>query len=448
MVLVGAGLRGMFSYGMGAAAAGVRFVAVVDPLESRRDAFAALHDLPPERCFAAVDQWLAGPPLAPAALIATPDTEHLAPALAALAAGHHVLLEKPMASSLEACVQLVEAAERAQRQLHVCHVLRYTPFFQAVRDVVASGRLGRIVTVEHRENVDARHMAHSYVRGAYRQTAGSNPMLLAKACHDLDLLHWILDDPVVRLSSFGSLLHFRPETVGPDIPDRCTDGCPVEQACPFSALQAYAPDAPPSGPSIRLLTQLFPLSDPPTFDTGSRRAALATSPFGRCVYRTDNDVVDHQVVAMELRSGATVSFTMHGHSHDETRTMRYDGTLATLRATFSETDPEITVHHHGTGEVERISLGTEAGSGLDHGGGDLGVLRAFAASMAALGLDDGVRPGVDGGGAPLAAAEAAPATTDGRTSLESHVIGWAAEEARLTGTVVDLPAFRQRFGLS
>lgn len=142
---------------------------------------------------------------------------------------------------------------------------------------------------------------------------------------------------------------------------------------------------------------------------------------------------------MELASGTTVSFAMHGHSHDETRTIRYDGTLATLRARFSETDPQITVHHHGTGEVEHIDLDDGAGSGLDHGGGDLGVLRAFAASMAALGLDDGIGPG-----APQAAA---PATTDGRTSLESHVIGWAAEEARVTGTVVDLADFRARHGL-
>jgi predicted dehydrogenase len=261
------------------------------------------------------------------------------------------------------------------------------------------------------------------VRGAYRRADTSNPMLLAKSCHDLDLLHWILDDPVQRVSSVGSLLHFRPESVGPEIPDRCTDGCPVEDTCTYSALRLYAPDERVEGDDIRSLLRWFPLSDPPTYDRASRRIALQTSPFGRCVYRCDNDVVDHQLVTMELASGTSVAFAMHGHSADETRTMRYDGTLATLRATFSE-QPEITVQVHGRDEVEQIDLSGGAGSSLDHGGGDLGVLRAFAASLA-------------GGGDGL--------SSDARTSLESHLVGWAAEEARTTRTVVDVAAFRSRW---
>lgn len=418
VVLVGAGLRGMLAYGGSAEAAGVRFVAVVEPDPERRRAFAELHGLAEDRCFSDVASWLAAPELASAALIATPDDQHLEPALAALGAGYDVLLEKPMAQSAAECVQLVETAERLGRRLHVCHVLRYTPFFRAVRDVVASGRLGRIVTVEHRENVDARHMAHSYVRGAYRRADASNPMLLAKSCHDLDLLHWILDDPVVRVSSFGSLLHFRPESVGPEIPARCTDGCPVEATCTFSALDAYAPEQPVATPEIRLLTQIFPLGVPAVgdlgHDRGARLDALRTSAFGRCVYRCDNDVVDHQVVAMELASGASATFTMHGHSHDETRTMRYDGTRATLRATFAEEGSEITIHDHGASSVERVPLPEADLAG--HGGGDLGVLRAFATGAV---------------------------TTDGRSSLESHLVGWAAEEARRQGTVVELAEFRQ-----
>ncbi|MFN8017242.1 MAG: Gfo/Idh/MocA family oxidoreductase [Acidimicrobiales bacterium] len=435
VVLIGAGLRGMISYGMNAEAAGVRFVAVVEPNASRRDAFGDAHAIAPQHRFADVGAWLAGERLADAVLVATPDDQHLAPALAALRSGHHVLLEKPMAQSLDECRQLVEAAEAAGVELHVCHVLRYTPFFQAVADVVRSGRLGRVVTVDHRENVDALHMAHSYVRGAYRREDQSNPMLLAKSCHDLDALHWILADPVVRLSSFGSLTHFRPEAVGPEIPERCTDGCPIEPDCAFSAIRAYAPEVPVAAPEIRLLTQVFPLQDPPTFDATSRRAALATSPFGRCAYRCDNDVVDHQVVAMELASGATVTFTMHGHSHAEGRTLRIDGTRATLRAAFLEVDPEITVSEHGTGRVERIELPDEAASSLGHGGGDLGVLRAFATSLGG----HAARGGAAGDGVGL--------TTDGRTSLESHVVGWAAEEARRSGQVVDVAAFRARQGL-
>jgi predicted dehydrogenase len=433
VVLVGAGLRGMWSYGMHAAAAGVRFVAVVDPVRSRAEAFADMHQIPPEHCHASVDAWLAAPRVAEAVVVATPDDAHVGPATAALEAGYHVLVEKPMAPSLAECVALVDLAERRGVGLHVCHVLRYTPFFRAVREVVASGRLGRVVSVHHHENVDARHMAHSYVRGAYRRADGANPMLLAKSCHDLDLLDWILDDPVVRLSSFGSLLHFRADAVGPEIPARCTDGCPIEARCAFSAIRAYAPDAPVAEPEIRLLTQVFPLTDPPSFDPPSRRAALADSPYGRCVYRCDNDVVDHQVVAMELASGATVAFTMHGHSHAEGRTLRIDGTEATLRAAFTEHDPEITVHPHGLDRVEPVAIDPTEGSSLGHGGGDLGVLRAFAAWVATGTAGDEL-------------GAVAELSSDGRTSLISHVLGWAAEEARHTGRVVDVAAYASRHG--
>jgi predicted dehydrogenase len=422
VVLVGAGLRGVFAYGAHAAAAGIRFVAVVDPVASRREAFGDAHGVAPSARHATVADWLAAGPAAEAAIVATPDREHVEPALAALGAGCHVLLEKPMAPTLEQCAQLVRAADAAGRELHVSHVLRCTPFFRAVRDVVRSGRLGQIVTVEHRENVDARHMAHSYVRGAYRREDESNPMILAKSSHDLDLLHWILDDPVQRLASFGSLLHFRADAVGPEIPERCTDGCPVQASCPFDAVAAYAPEGPVDGTEIHLLTSLFPLEDPPTFDPTSRRRALATSPYGRCAYRCDNDVVDHQVVAMELASGASVSFTMHGHSHREGRTMRYDGTRATLRAAFTD-EPEITISVHGTGEVERVDL--PAVEAIGHGGGDEGVVRAFAASLR---------------GAPASER----LSSDGRTSLESHLLGWAAEEARRNGSVVDVAERRAR----
>lgn len=439
VVVIGAGLRGRYSYGAHASAAGVCIVAVVDPNEVRRQQLAADHGIAPEQQHPSVADWLAAPRVADAVIVATPDDQHLEPTLAALSAGYHVLLEKPMAQSVEECQRLVDAAEAADRQLHVCHVLRYTPFFRAIRDIVSSGRLGRIITVEHRENVDARHMAHSYVRGAYRRADTSNPMLLAKSCHDLDVLHWILDDPVVRVSSVGSLLHFRPDTpaaLGVEVPDRCTDGCPIEATCTFSAPRLYATAEridPHAGAGTAWFLRAFPLTDPPTMDRASRLEALTTSPFGRCVYRCDNDVVDHQLVSMELASGTSVAFAMHGHSHDETRTMRYDGTLATLRATFGP-DPAITIHHHGTGEVDHVDLDAEAGSTLDHGGGDQGVLRAFAASLeAAAAPGAGVADGL---------------ITDARTSLESHVLGWAAEEARTTRTVVDLADFKARNGLA
>ncbi|MGC9356822.1 MAG: Gfo/Idh/MocA family protein, partial [Anaerolineae bacterium] len=210
----------------------IRFAAVAEPHDERRARFAAAHDIPRERRFATWEDLLAGDRRADVAVIATLDQTHTGPALAALEAGYDVLLEKPMATTLADCVRLVQAAERTGRLLQIAHVLRYSPFFAALHEILASGRLGEIVTVEHRENVSYWHMAHSYVRGNWRRTDEASPMILAKCCHDLDILTWNLG-PVRRLSAWGSLKHYREENAPPGAPERCTDGCPAAESCPW-----------------------------------------------------------------------------------------------------------------------------------------------------------------------------------------------------------------------
>lgn len=310
-----------------------------------------------------------------------------------------------MASSLDESLAVVRAATRSDRTLAVSHVLRYTPFFTTLNQVVTSGMLGEIVTVEHRENVSSFHMAHSFVRGNWSRTATSTPMIVQKCCHDLDIMVWNLGSPVTRLSSFGSLMHFTPDSAPAGATARCTDPCPVER-CPFDARQYLNPQ-----------WQDWPIHVV-TDDTSrsGRLTALAEGPYGRCVYTAGSNVVDHQVVSMELASGASAVLVMHGHSGQEERTMRYDGTRATLRARFGA-GSAIEVIEHGTGMVEQIPIGTAAGG---HGGGDQGVMGSFLDAIAS-------------GTEPL---------TTAKESLESHVLAFAAEEARRTGSVVDVDRFR------
>ena len=428
LILIGAGGRGANSYGPYALEypADARFVAVAEPDAARRTRFAEAHGIPAERRFSDWHELLAQPQFAAGALVTTQDNQHIAPATAAMAAGYDVLLEKPIAPTLAECVQLVRAAEQYGRSLQICHVLRYTNFFTTLHGVLESGRLGDLITVEHRENVAAYHMAHSFVRGNWRNLAQSSPMLLAKCCHDLDILVWNLAQPVVRLSSFGALLHFRPENAPAGAPLRCTDGCPAEAECPFSATAIYLEGIPlraihglPAADQQPLThaPRSWPfnvVSHDPSYE--ARLHALQHGPYGRCVYHCDNDVVDQQVVSMELATGTSVVLVMHGHSNEEHRSMRYDGSRATLRARFGR-HSEISIYDHRTNRVEQIPLTQSADS---HGGGDFGLMRSFVQVLRGE----------------------AQARTDARTSLESHMLAFAAEEARLSGRVIDMQAFR------
>jgi len=439
LVLIGAGQRGQHAYAPYALnhPNEARFVAVAEPDPVRRERFAQEHGIPPERRFAGWDELFAQGQIAAGALICTQDRLHEEPAVKAMETGYDVLLEKPMAPTLAGCVRIVHASERTGRRLQICHVMRYSNFYNQLHQILESGRLGEIITVDHRENVGYWHMAHSFVRGHWRNSGESSPMILSKCCHDLDLLYWNLGQPCLRLSSFGALRHFRSDQVGPEtespfgIPERCTDNCPIERECPFSAISIYLeclpfrdPIEPGPTPNYYELKAPPPwpmsvLTDDPSY--AARLQALQTGPYGRCVYRCDNDVVDHQVIAMEFVGGTSATFAMHGHSHEDYRSMRYDGTRATLRARSGDTQA-MTIHDHRSGRVEHIPL-EETSDG--HGGGDEGAMRAFIRALS----------GVEGRGE-------APPLTSGRASLESHLMAFAAEAARLKGTVVNLEDFR------
>ena len=417
-VLIGAGQRGYHVYGRWAEQNPhrLKFVAVADPNPERVERFAAAHGIPSSGRFTDPEALLDRSLLAPACVIASPDRHHYRQAVAALAAGYHVLSEKPMAATLGDCVALAAAAEAAPGTFHVGHVLRFTPFFQTLRSVLESGRLGEVVTVEHRENVRAWHMAHSYVRGNWARSGESAPMIVAKCCHDFDILHWNLGSTVSRLSSFGSLFEFRPERAPAGATDRCTDPCPVE-ACPYDARRVYLNPGLTGWP-VHVITDDLSLE--------GRLIALRQGPYGRCAYKVGSDVVDHQVVAMDYASGMTAVLHMHGHSHEEERTMRYDGTRATLRGRFGRLQ-SIEVIDHVTGLREDVPIAETRGG---HGGGDSGILELFTDS-----IENGLPP-----------------ETSAAESLESHLLAFLAEEARLSGAVIDVderragyPGFRAPF---
>lgn len=424
-VLVGAGARGADSYAPYALQApqDAKIIAVAEPDAQRRARVAAQHGIPAHRCYASYQELFAEPRLAEAALICTQDNMHVEPAVQAMRLGYHVLLEKPMAPSPQECTQLVMVSEQTKRHLVIGHVLRYTDFFAVLHDIVTSGRLGDLITVAHRENVSHWHMAHSFVRGNWRNKALSTPMILAKCCHDLDIMAWNINRECLKVASFGNLSHYRAENAPAGSTQRCLDGCAVEATCPWSAKRIYLdlepfPDLQPLAQSRGQLPDMWPFNVL-SYDTSyaARETALKNGPYGRCVFHCDNDVVDHQVVTMEFAGGLTASLTMHGMSHEEDRTMRYDGTKATLTGVFGKKGGRIEIHpHRGTPEIIEV----DGRSG--HGGGDSGIMRGFVAAVRG---------------------EAAPLSTASQ-SLASHLMAFAAEDARIARTVVDMPSYTQQ----
>lgn len=414
-VLIGAGHRGRNTFGRFARRypERLRFVAVAEPDEGRREAFAAEHAIPAAARHGDWRSLLAGRPLAAAAVVATGDTLHVEPALAALERGLHVLLEKPIAPTPAECVRVVAAAEASQRILQIGHVLRFTAFYEKVKEILASGALGELTALDMKEHVSFWHFAHSYVRGKFRSRAVAAPLVLAKTCHDLDLLCWLAARSPLRVASFGSLQHFRSESAPPGAPARCHEGCPAQEDCPHDAVRFYL------GPG-EALARGWPWSDvSPDPSPGARRRALEQGPYGRCVYRCDNDVVDHQALAVEFEGGLTTTFAVHGMASEEKRTIRASGTRGELRGVLH--DGVIEVTRHGRLGAERIEI---TGPGLlDHFGGDEGLVAHFADAVAA------------GPGAAV--------RTSGRVSLESHLLGFAAERARERGEVVDFAGFRR-----
>ncbi|ODT70541.1 hypothetical protein ABS71_08500 [bacterium SCN 62-11] len=326
VLIVGAGSRGLTVYAdyIARHPDQFRLVGVSEPRAYYREETARRHRLAPERCWSDWRELLEQPQLAPAVILATQDRDHVEPALALMERGYDLLLEKPMAPDLEQCRQLQQASRRHQRLMVVAHVLRYTPYFKQLKSLVNSGVLGQLVTLRHFEPVLFWHQAHSFVRGNWRKTADSAPMILAKSCHDLDMLCYLVDREPVRVASLGGLSHFSREHQPAGASDRCSDCLYREQGCPYSAPRFYL--------NLQRSGALgWPL-DTITSDTSEAGVleALASGPYGRCVYACDNDVVDHQVVAVEFAGGISATFTMTAFAKERLRETELLGSHAQL----------------------------------------------------------------------------------------------------------------------
>lgn len=376
----------------------MKIVGVAEPIPIRNERMAKQYNIPSNRRFTTWEHVFDQPKMADAVIITTPDDLHHGPAMQALEMGYHLLLEKPIAQTWKECSEILTLAKKKNAVVAVCHVLRYAPYFRKIKEVISSGALGELVSIQHMEPIQHIHMSHSYVRGNWRIEAETNPIILAKSCHDLDILRWWIGKPCQYISSFGSLKWFKESNAPEGSTARCTDGCAIESECPYSALKIYHRD--------RSYLHHFDLPADRETHGDFILNELKQGPYGRCVYRCDNDVPDHQVVAMEFEDEITVNFNMEAFTNYHGRRTRVMGTMGDLVGD----ERDLVIADFRNKKVTNWNVHEHADLSSGHGGGDHRLVRDF---LNAVDKDD-----------------ASLLTSNLEASMESHLMGFLAEKSR------------------
>jgi predicted dehydrogenase len=404
--LLGAGRRGMYAYASYALKRPdeIQFVAVAEPDKERRRLFARQHNIPLDMQFASWEEMLQQSQLCEVLLICTQDRQHFEPAMKALEQGYHILLEKPMSPDPLETIRLAEAAEKKQQILSVCHVSRYDTYYSALKELLDKEVIGRVMSVQWTENVGFWHQTHSFVRGNWRNSDETSSMILQKSCHDMDMLQWFIGGKCLEVSSYGRLSYFRPENAPAGSTERCTDGCAVEHECPYSAIKHYHNEQASGFPMV--------VSANPTLE--ARMKAIQEGPYGRCVFRCDNNVVDHQVVNMYFDNEVTVSFTMSGFTTENTRTFKFMGTSGEIKGHHEKNEIEI---NYFSGRKETIRPERFEGG---HNGADYLTMRDFVRQVRSRELEG---------------------KTSAAVSARGHIMAFAAEHSRVTGKNVNLDRY-------
>ncbi len=388
----------------------MEIVAIADIDKEKVKEVAKCYGISEENCFSSAEEMMKEKKLADAMFITTQDRQHVKQAIRAMELGYDILLEKPISPDLDECREITSKAKILNKKVVVCHVLRYTPFYQEVKRIIDSGKIGEIVSVMGIENVGYWHQAHSFVRGNWRNSNETSPMILQKCCHDMDILLWLTKKTCKSVTSFGGTYLFKKENAPEGATMRCTGGCKAKEGCPFDAEKIYVTDKNRGVLSGYTGWPLDVLALHPTEE--SIREAIEEGPYGRCVYYCDNNVVDHQVINMEMTDGSTISFTMSGFTAENSRYTKFMGTKGQIIADMMKN----TVSVIKFGEQEETTDISKLAKNLSgHAGGDSRLVKAFLDYVSSEETieDDTI--------------------TSLERSVESHYIALAAEKSRMNG---------------
>ena len=378
-------------------------VGVAEPVAFRNDNYSKKHNISAQNRFNTWEDVFKRSKFADAIIITTPDNLHYGPCMKALAMGYDVLLEKPIAPTEKECRSILALAKKTGRIVAVCHVLRYAPYFVKMKELIAKGAIGEVISVQHFEPIEHTHMAHSYVRGNWHNSKQTTPIILAKSCHDLDIIKWVINKPSREIFAMGDLKWFKKENAPQGSTARCTDGCKVERECPYSAIKEYLE----RGTRNRVLDIPNDVADKTEFIL----SRLRTTNYGRCVYQMDNDQPDHYVTSMRFGDNVTANFSMEAFTSYHDRRSRIMGSMGDMVGDMTE----LVITDFRTGKqikLKPVAEDVEEYKNSGHGGGDHLLAQDFVQAVSQQ--------------------NPAMLTSTIDESIESHIMGFMAEESRKT----------------
>lgn len=390
----------------------LKIVGVIDPDPQRCREIAERFGFAQDRCWASVSEFTVGERFADIAINGTMDQLHVETTLPLLLAGYDVLLEKPIGVSEEEVLELHKTAKALNRKVIICHVLRYAPFYAAIRQRIEDGAVGEVLSLQTTENVSYHHMATAFVRGKWNSLAScQSTLLMAKCCHDLDLIAWMKGSiRPTKVASFGSLMQFRPEKAPAGAGTRCLVDCPLESECTYSARKMYVKQG-LWGAYVWDFKELGPQPS----EAEKLESLRTDNPYGRCVWRCDNDVVDHQAVIVEFEDFSTANHNLVGTASRPCRSIHIMGTQGEIQGVMEE--GRFVIRHPDSSSDQAYSEEwVELNVSDDmHGGGDLRLVADF------LRILRGEEPSLS--------------YTSLDQSIHGHQIGFAADHSRLENKI-------------
>jgi hypothetical protein len=387
----------------------IKIIGVAEPIPVRNERYTEKHNIPEENRFKTWEDVFTRPKFADAIIITMPDHLHYLPCMKAMEMGYDVLLEKPMAQTAQECRDILDMTRETGRIVAVCHVLRYSPYFIKMKKLIQEGAIGELISIQHMEPIEHIHMSHSYVRGNWHNSKQTTPIILAKSCHDLDILRWMIGKNSQSIVAMGDVKWFRKENAPSGSVDRCMNGCAVESNCPYSALKIYTRN--------RNWTYVFDLPDEKEKQDAAILEYLRTTNYGRCVYRMENDQPDHYVSSILFDDNITVNFSMEAFTSYAGRRTRVMGSMGDMVGDMEElilTDFRTDQNTKLVPKAEDVENYKNSG----HGGGDWFLMRDFVTSVANQ--------------------DPKYLTSTIDQSIESHLMGFAAEESRTKKKVISI----------